>query len=116
MGKIDLDLNSVSAEELERRHCVEMQRDNLPCAITFRTPSSRDIRFLRRHGRLETMPFRTTAYRFLARAGFKDTSNAPTQKNANTYRVIIIHSIVDYQTVGVLLLRLDLRRSVEEEE
>jgi hypothetical protein len=31
MGKIDLDLNSVSAEELERRHCVEMQRDNLPC-------------------------------------------------------------------------------------
>jgi hypothetical protein len=61
------------------------------------------------------MPFRTTAYRFLARAGFKDTSNAPTQKNANTYRVIIIHSIVDYQTVGVLLLRLDLRRSVEEE-
>ncbi len=62
------------------------------------------------------MPFRTTAHRFLASAGFKDTSNAPTKQNANTYRVIIIHSIVDYQAVGVLLLRLDLRRSVEEEE
>jgi hypothetical protein len=114
MGKIDLDLNSVSAEELERRHCVEMQRDNLPCGHHIQNAFHKDSRLLRRHGRHAT-PFKDDCSSFLGSCRLQRQIKCTAKKNPNTYRVIIIHSIVDYKTVGVLLLRLDLRRSVEEE-